>query len=222
VRPADCLRATDTIDADHPRVRDTAASVAGDAASPADVARRLFVHVRDRFRYDPYALLTEPEHYRASALLERSRLFCVPKAIVFVALARACGIPAVLGFADVRNHLATPKVLERLRSDLFVFHGFGALHLDGRWVKASPTFNRELCAFFGVPPLEFDGRHDAMLQAFDAEGRETMEYVHDRGLRDDFPFDEMVSAWREAYPHLFDARGRFAVGLRNGDGGGGA
>lgn len=35
-----------------------------------------------------------------------------------------------------------------------------------------PTFHAELCARFGVPPIDFDGEHDALLHAFDRRGRQ--------------------------------------------------
>ena len=80
------------------------------------------------------------------------------------------GIPARLGFADVRNHLASEKLLARLGTDLFVFHGFTEFWLAGRWVKATPAFNIELCERFGVRPLEFDGRSDALFHEYSADG----------------------------------------------------
>ena len=38
-------------------------------------------------------------------------------------------------------------------------------YIDGRWVKAAPAFNIELCARFGVRPTEFDGVGDALIVA---------------------------------------------------------
>jgi transglutaminase-like putative cysteine protease len=162
-------------------------------------ATRLFYAVRDGLRYDPYSTSGEREHYRASAIVHASRAFCVPKAILLTAAARAVGIPARLGFADVRNHLATPKLLERMGTDVFVFHGYSLLRIDGQWRKAAPTFNRELCERFGVHPLEFDGSADALLHPFDREGRRHMEYVRDRGVFDDLPLEAMMQAMRATY-----------------------
>lgn len=99
----------------------------------------------------------------------------------------------------MRNHLATPKLLERMGTDLFVFHGYSELYLDGRWLKAAPTFNRELCERFGVSPQEFDGTADALLHPFDGEGRRHMEYVKDRGSFDDVPFEEMMRVLEQTY-----------------------
>jgi transglutaminase-like putative cysteine protease len=174
-------------------------------------AVRLFYAVRDGLRYDPYSASRERERYRASAIAAASRAFCVPKAILLAAAARALGIPARLGFADVRNHLATPKLLERMGTDVFVFHGYAVLRVEGAWRKVAPTFNRELCERFGVLPLEFDGGADALLQPFDREGRRHMEYVRDRGVFDDLPFDAMVRALHETYGDAVSRGGSEAV-----------
>jgi transglutaminase-like putative cysteine protease len=202
---------TSLIDSDHPSVKELAYNLAGHITSPSEKAVRLYNWVRDEIVYDPYSPFHKPEHYRASEVLKRGRAFCVPKASLLCALARAQSIPCRLAFADVRNHLATKRFLERLGSDLFVYHGYVELFLNGRWVKASPTFNKELCARFGVPPLEFDGVHDAVFQAYvppvddegvvlpDHEPRRFMEYVAFHGTRADVPIDEILAAWEKAY-----------------------
>jgi hypothetical protein len=201
------LAPTPTIDSDHPEVRRFAEETVGDASDEVECAVRLYYAVRDRVRYNPYqavkALLT-PDGFRASTTLSRSDAFCVPKAILLAAAARAVGIPSRLGFADVRNHLATKRLLEHMGTDLFVFHGYTELYLEGRWVKATPAFDAALCEKFGVEPMEFDGRNDSVFQACDAQGRRHMEYVRDRGHWDDLPLEEMVDAWRELYPSMFE------------------
>jgi transglutaminase-like putative cysteine protease len=196
------LEPTPVIESRHPAVVAFAETTVAGASDEADRAVRLFYAVRDGVRYDPYTTALTMEEYRASLTLERKVGFCVPKAILLAASARALGIPSRLGFADVRNHLSTRRLRELLQTDLFVFHGYAELELGGRWVKATPTFNVELCERFGVKPLEFDGRNDSLLQAFDRNGRQHMEYVRDRGVHADLPLEEMVAAWREHYPHL--------------------
>ncbi len=203
------LEPTWFIDSDHPAIREFAREVAKGAENDAERAVRLFYVVRDRIRYDPYTSNLEAETFKASLILGRDGTFCVPKAILLAAGARAVGIPSRLVFADVRNHLATQRLLRILRTDLFVFHGYTELFIDGRWVKATPTFNLSLCERFGVKPLEFNGRDDALLHPFDREGKRHMEYVHDRGTHADFSLDEMTRALREAYPHLFDEQGQW-------------
>ncbi|MEN8165221.1 MAG: transglutaminase family protein, partial [Acidobacteriota bacterium] len=144
---------------------------------------------------------------------------CVPKAIVLAAAGRAVGLPTRLGYADVRNHLATPRLLEQLGTDVFAFHGFTEIFLEDRWVKVTPTFNSKLCERFGVLPLEFDGVSDALFQPFDTAGRRHMEYIRDRGTFADFPFEEMLRVYAEVYPSFgergLEAPPLIASGLRN-------
>ena len=125
--------------------------------------------------------------------------WCVPKAVLLTAGARAAGIPARIGFADVRNHLSTERLLEQMGTDLFVYHGYVALHMGGAWRKVSPAFNAELCARFGVPALEFDGTSDALLHPYDGAGRRHMEYVADHGTWSDIPFESMLGAFAATY-----------------------
>lgn len=202
------LTPTPFIESEHPAVMAFSREAIGDADDPREIAVRLFRAVRDGVRYDPYTWHTRPEVYRASTTLATRRSFCVPKAILLAAAARSAGIPSRLGFADVRNHLATKRLLRLMRTDLFVFHGYTELRLGGRWIKATPTFNRELCEKFGVEALDWDGREDAVLHPFDRAGRRHMEYVRDRGAFADLPLDELNAACRVAYPHYFDADGR--------------
>jgi transglutaminase-like putative cysteine protease len=193
------LAPTRFVDSDHPTVRAFAREVCGDAANDRERAARLFRAVRDRLRYDPYSISADPNDYVASTILGRPRGYCVPKAVALCAVARAAGIPAWLGFADVRNHLASEKLLAVMGTDLFVFHGYVAMEIEGAVHKASPAFNAELCARFGVPALEFDGTADALLHAFDGSGHRYMEYLVDRGLFLDLPFEEMMRTFAETY-----------------------
>src|SRR3954447_18327637 len=200
---ADDLAPTVAFDHDAASVRAWAESVTAGADGPAATAQALFADVRDRIRYDPYELDLVPEAFAASAVLESPSNWCVPKAVLLTAGARAAGIPARIGFADVRNHLSTERLRERMGTDLFVYHGYVALHVGDAWHKVSPAFNAELCARFGVPPLDFDGRADALLHAFDGGGRRHMEYVTDHGTYDDVPFDDMLAAFEATYGPAF-------------------
>jgi transglutaminase-like putative cysteine protease len=197
------LAPTRYLDFEHPTVARFVAETTAGASDDRERAVRLFHAVRDEVRYDPYRVDLSPEGFFASTTLDRRAAFCVPKAILLAASLRAVGIPARLGFADVRNHLATQRLLELLGTNLFVYHGYTEVHLGGRWIKATPTFNRSLCERFGVATLDFDGETDAILQPFDREGRQHMEYVEDRGHFADFPLDDMIAAWRKLYPAWF-------------------
>jgi transglutaminase-like putative cysteine protease len=197
------LAATYFLDSEHQALRQFTAAAIGDASAEEEKARRIFAAVRDQIWYDPYALSEDPAHYRASYVLQTARAYCVPKAVLLTAAFRAAGIPSRLGFADVRNHLQTETLRARMGgTDLFVYHGYSELLLDGRWLKATPAFNAELCARFGVAPVEFDGEHDALLHAFTADGTQHMEYVRERGIFDDLPLDVILTELREAYGPL--------------------
>ncbi len=193
------LRPSHCIDSEAPAVRAFTARVTEGAATARERAVRLFYAVRDEIRYDPYGTVLTEEGLRATSVLERGRGFCVAKAVVLAAGARAAGIPARLGFADVRNHLTTERLRAQMGTDIFAFHGFTELFLDGRWVKATPTFNQSLCDRFGVKALEWDGASDSLLHPFDVAGQRHMEYVRDRGSYVDVPLDEMRAVFLEHY-----------------------
>jgi hypothetical protein len=199
------------VDADHPAIVARAQSLKG--ATERDTAIALYGAVRDAIRYEPYVDYTDSETYRASSVLAAGRGYCVGKASLLAALCRAAGIPARVGLADVRNHLATPQLRERVGTDLFSYHGFVELVLDGRTVKASPTFNASLCARLGVEPLPFDGVTDALLQAHDTAGRTFMRYETEHGTFDDVPVDLIMSEMRRLYPQLCVPGGLRGVGM---------
>ncbi|RLF57338.1 MAG: transglutaminase [Thermoplasmata archaeon] len=193
------MRPTRIIDSDHSSIVEFAEETVGDSKDPVKQAVRLYYAVRDGIWYDPYYPFYRPEHYRASNILKSRRGYCVCKASLLCALGRACGIPSRLGFADVKNHLATKQLIEFLGSDLFVFHGFVEFYLNGKWVKATPAFNAELCRRHRVAPLEFDGRKDSVFQPYNLEKKQFMEYVADHGTYADVPVDLILAAWERTY-----------------------
>jgi transglutaminase-like putative cysteine protease len=199
--PEDCLAPTWFLDSDAWTVQSFASTTVEAAGAVTDRERAvaLFLAVRDGWRYDPYSSSHDPKDYRASAVLAAEAAYCIPKAVLLSAACRAQGIPARLGFADVKNHLQSEKLRERMGTDLFVYHGYSELWLGGRWVKASSAFNRELCERFGTKVLEFDGEHDALMHPYDESGNRHMEYVHQRGSFADLPFDEIMAAFDEVY-----------------------
>jgi transglutaminase-like putative cysteine protease len=167
--------------------------------SPRDTAIRAFDWVRDEIQYDPHSAATGREGHRATVILERGRGYCVQKAVLLAAVCRAAGIPARLGFADVRNHKSPPKLLEIMGTNLFVFHGYVELRIDGQWVKATPTFDRASAQKAGAFLVELDGSNDAMLHPVDPEGHPYIEYIRDRGHYADLPFEELQETLLATY-----------------------
>ena len=187
------------IDSDADTVGDFAADAAAGATDPTDTAIALFYAVRDGYRYDPYNTAHDPDAFRASTVVASTSNWCVPKSVLLTAAARSRGIPARLGFADVRNHLTSEKLRQQMKTDVFAWHGFSELLLGDRWFKLSTAFNIELCERFGVKALDFDGTSDALLHPYDQAGNRHMEYIRQRGSYDDLPLDEILADFSEIY-----------------------
>lgn len=186
------------VDSDHPAVIELAARTSGSCDRERAVS--LYKLVRDGFRYDPYRIDVSEAGMRASTVIAQGFGWCVTKAALLAAAARAAGIPARLGYADVRNHLSTQRMRDMLRTDLFVWHGFTQLWVEGRWLKATPAFNIELCERFGLLPLEWDAGSDSVYHPYDRAGRRHMEYVNDRGSFDDIPRERIATDFAATYP----------------------
>ena len=189
-----------SVDSDHPAVVEFARREAAGLTDPRAIAVRLYYAVRDGIRYDPYRIDLDRGGMAASRCLENGYGFCVSKAALLAASLRVHGIPARLGFADVRNHMTSARLRATMGTDLFAFHGYTEVLLDGRWIKATPAFNLTLCQKAGTQALEFDGVTDSILHPFDLSGRRHMEYVRDRGTYADVPREEIVKVWDALYP----------------------
>jgi transglutaminase-like putative cysteine protease len=193
------LLPTPIIDSDHRTIIEYAENTISGTEDSIERAVKLYYAVRDGIWYTPYCPFYLAEHYRASNVLKGGKGFCVCKASLLCALGRACGIPSRVGFASVRNHLATKELIEFMGSDLFIYHGFIEFYLEGKWIKATPAFNVELCKRHRVAPLEFNGREDSIFQPYNLEERKFMDYVAYLGTYADIPLDTIVAAWEDFY-----------------------
>src|SRR2546430_16739237 len=191
------------VDSTHPAVIGFARHHA-QGASDREKAVAVYYAVRDSIRYNPFQNFMADATYRASVCLAQNLGWCVSKAALLAAAARASGIPARVGFADVKNHLTTPELTAKMGTDLFVYHGYTDLYLDGKWVKATPAFNLSLCQRFRVKPLEFDGRTDSIFHPFDEDNRRHMEYLRDRGNFADVPAADIKRVFAETYPRFYN------------------
>ena len=198
------LTSTRFVDADSPVVRDFVAAHAGDG-DDVSTAVNLYYALRDAVAYDMRTFGLDADQFVASRVLQATSAFCVPKAVALAAVARAAGIPSRIGFANVRNHLTSPKLAAMMDGDVFRWHAYTSLFLDGQWVKATPAFDLALCERHGVAPLDFDGRADSIFQPFDQSGRPHMEYVDFIGEFDDLPFEAFSADMRRHYPRMLEA-----------------
>jgi len=190
---------TPIIDYENSKVTAFAKENVGRSTDQREKVINLYYAVRDSIRYDPYNLDLSVEGLRASTTLKNGRAWCVPKAILLAACCRFFSIPARLGFADVRNHLSTKRMREQMKTDVFLWHGYTSIYLNGKWIKATPAFNIELCEKFKLRPLDFDGYNDSIYHPFDLEGNKHMEYINFRGEYPDVPINEIEETFRIYY-----------------------
>lgn len=198
------LAPTFFFDYETPAIQELVAEFRENDHSKKEQAVGLYAKVRDDWKYDPYRISLDSRNFRASRIAAQASGNCVEKSILLIAGLRALGIPARLHLGKVKNHLAVERLTEKFGSDELTPHGMVNACIDGKWLKMSPAFNRELCQKFDVPPLEFDGENDSYLQAYNREGRVFMEYLDDYGHFEDVPLEFMKQNLREHYPHIFD------------------
>jgi len=174
-----------------------------DGQSPKEQVLSIYYAVREHLRYNPYRLEFTPEALKASVIVNRTDGHCIDKAILMIACCRAIGVPARLGLAKVRNHIGTARLEKEMNTNILVPHGYVAVYLDNRWIKATPAFNKGLCDKLGVTPLDFDGETDSLFQEYNDKGGQFMEYLEDYNTFEDVPLDFMLQKMQEAYPSLF-------------------
>jgi transglutaminase-like putative cysteine protease len=210
------LRSADFIDSSAENIKNFVKQAVCSSQTQDEKAIALYYRVRDDIRYTPYLDFGDPEMYRASSVLRHGYGFCISKASLLAACGRAVGIPSRVGFADVRNHLSTPRLREMNGGDLIRWHAFTEFYLRDNWVKSTPAFNLELCTRFRVKPLEFNGREDSIFHPFDADQREHMEYVHERGSFADIPFKAIIATFVKYSPKLLgnNAAGDFGADIQ--------
>jgi transglutaminase-like putative cysteine protease len=189
------LDPTTVIDSDNQDIADLAQSLINDSMDDSERAEKIFLFVRDKIRYNPYSPFHKEEHYIASTVLKRGYGYCIQKAVLLAAMGRAVGIPTRLGFADIRNHQLPKKLLEVQGTDKIYSHGFTELFIDGRWLKATPAFNIEMCDILGLIPVEFDGKSDGIFSRLDKKGNISIEYLKDVGNWPDLPLDHILDAF---------------------------
>lgn len=191
------LKPTYAIDSDHEKIIKTAKSLTNDCSNDMEKAVKLFYFVRDAIPYNLYMISLFIEDFKASRVLEWQEGYCVQKAVLLTALARAAGIPSRLVFAMIRNHKVPAHIFKQLGNNLFYRHGYNQFFLNGKWVTAAATFDINSCKKNNLPPVEFDGTSDATLPEKDLDGRPYVEYVEKFPHFADLPFDWIYEAIAE-------------------------
>ena len=185
------LTPTFFIDCDETPIKEKSAELTANTEEVREKAIRICYFVRDEIRYNVYSPRPSDADFKASHVLANGKGYCVQKAVLLVALARAAGVPARLRFAKIRNHLTAPALVEKRGSNVFPYHGLTDLYINDRWVKATPTYDIGYCKKAGIAPVDFDGERDAVLPPHTLDGRLNVEYILDRGFFEDLPIDEI-------------------------------
>ena len=159
------LEPTRFIDSDHPDVVTQARRLVEGCAGDRERLERIYYFVRDM----PYDILASFRYLaegksRASDVLHAGHAFCMGKASSFVALCRAAGIPARVGFQQLHcpDKPFMSEEVRRLWGDRTLpWHSLGEAYLDGRWLKLDATIDAATASAKGRPyARQFDGRHD--------------------------------------------------------------
>jgi transglutaminase-like putative cysteine protease len=191
------LKCTEFIDWDAESVKRKADALTKRLQTDREKAVALYYFVRDEIKHNAYAPLYDPERYKASAILEAGNGFCQQKAILLVALARAVGIPARLGFVDMLDHRLSRSFREMIGGvNRLPFHGYAELFIGGKWIHASPAYDLDICRKKRFAPVEFDGVNDAKDSPYDIDGNPHIEHIKDHGPYQDFPWDEVLNYYR--------------------------
>jgi transglutaminase-like putative cysteine protease len=179
-----------------------------------EAARWLFEYVRDTVRYSLVVPVANLEDYLALNTLARGKGFCVQKSALLCALARTLGIPARLGFADIKNE-RLPGHLRRFTDGIIYHHCFVEWFVGGHWIKSTPSFERELSNRHGWRLVEFNPSGDALLPATDLKGRPHVSYLTYHGWRLGVPLAEFSEITDHHYGRgamaSWDTQGRRAA-----------
>jgi hypothetical protein len=196
------LEPTEFLDFNKKRVSEKAFEITKDLKTDKDKVVALFYWVRDSLKYNALSYYPKIKlNLKASVSIRRETGFCMSKAATLSALARAIGIPARIHMADIINHKSSQKLQDLMGSNVFHCHGYSEMYLNGKWVKATPVFDRETCEKAGFfPMVEFDGEHDALLASHDMEGNKFIEYTADYGLFSDVPIEKINEIFLANYP----------------------
>jgi len=199
------LQPTEFLNFHKKRVRDKAIKMTNGLKTNKEKAIVLFYWVRDKIRYNMFTYYPKIKaNLKASVTLRRGNGFCMSKAVLLSALARAIGIPARIHMVDIVNHKISKKIGDLMGTKAFYCHAYSELFLDGKWIKLTPVFDHETSLKGGfLPEIEFDGQNDALFATHDKDGNLFVEYVGDWGVYADVPIDKIDQIFTEKYPKWY-------------------
>jgi len=199
------LQPTEFLDFNRDRVKNKAHVITNALKTDKEKMIALFYWTRDNIKYNMYTYNPRIKaNLKASVTLRRRNGFCMSKAVLLSALARAVGIPARIRMVDIINHKISPKIVDLMKTSVFHCHGISEVLINGNWLKLTPVFDKNTALRAGfVPLIEFDGRHDALFETHDEHGNLFVEYVKDYGTFSELPIDQIVQIFAEKYPDYY-------------------
>jgi len=157
-------------DCNNPTLLMKAGQLKGSSENPEDIARAVFLFVRDHIRFG-----LDRADRAASETLERGIGFCVNKANLQVALLRAAGLPArfhqVVLPKNCLNGIFPGAVFGRMPDHIW-YHPWCECQVRGQWLSCEALYDRTLfraaiaTGVFDqdrIPTIEWDGEHDLRL-----------------------------------------------------------
>ena len=132
------------IDCDAASIKEKSGELTAGIEGEKEKAIRIFYFVRDEIRYDIYSPRSNDADFKASHVLaswrgllraEGSAARCAGPCRGYPCPAQICGNP---------QSPHPPALVEKRGSNLFPYHGLTDLNIDGRWVKATPTYDNGL------------------------------------------------------------------------------
>lgn len=169
-----------------------------------DSLTQIHDEVRDAISYTVFGVPLDAG-LSAAGVASAQTGFCLHKSILFVALCRRIGVPAVLCSDTVTNHVSDESMRTLVGGDRFL-HWYTRVYVDGRWVKAAPIFDSLLCNLYGIDVVEFDVRLDDIRQ-MDQEGNR-MRYAGNEKIYINPDMGDLLAEIQRLHPLMVTADGR--------------
>lgn len=187
-RPAECLGPTDVIDSEHPTIRRKAGELTAALEAPLDKTRAIFEFVRDRIVYNFAPHIRSRASWRASDTLARGDGFCQQKSVLLIALLRAAGVPAQMGFQHLRDYkIIGTRYESGLPGGVIHFHGLAYFYHEASWQRLDPTLDAGLVNQRGYRLAEFNPHGETLLPATDRAGQPHFDVLAEFGPYPDLP-----------------------------------
>ena len=200
------LQPTEFFNFNRKQVSRKAFEITKDLMTEKEKATALFYWVRDEIKYNMFAYYPKIKaNLKSSVTYRRKYGFCMSKAVLLSTMARAISIPARIHMVDIINHKVSQRVVDLMGTKAFHCHAYSELYLNGKWIKATPVFDKETCFKGGFfPMVEFDGENDALFATHDIDGNMFVEYIGDYGNYSDVPIKKIDQIFTEKYPKWYN------------------